>query len=94
MWKIVVAFTSILIVSGCTTSAKTYGPDGKEAYQLTCSGIAQDWGDCQIKSGELCGTRGYNILSVNGEHGATFTANPQSAFGSTTIYRNMLISCK
>ncbi len=79
---------------GCTTVSKTYGPDGKEAYELACSGTVQDWGDCQKKAGELCGTRGYNILSVNGEQGAVFTANPQSAFGSTTIYRNMMIACK
>lgn len=94
MWKIAIALTSALVVSGCTTADKTYGPDGKEAYQLTCSGIAQDWGNCQVKAGELCGPRGYNVVSVNGEQGAAFTANPQMAFGSSTIYRNMLISCK
>ncbi|ASG63197.1 hypothetical protein CEW81_09435 [Kluyvera genomosp. 3] len=78
---------------GCTTVSKTYGPDGKEAYELACSGTVQDWGDCQKKAGELCGTRGI-IFSVSMGAGAVFTANPQSAFGSTTIYRNMMIACK
>lgn len=94
MVKYLLIGSSLLVLSGCTTADKTFGPDGKEAYQLTCSGIAQDWGNCQVKAGELCGARGYNVVSVNGEQGATFTANPQMAFGSSTIYRNMLISCK
>lgn len=82
------------LIIGCTTVSKTYGPDGKEAYELACSGAVQDWGDCQKKAGELCGARGYNIVSVNGEQGAVFSANSQSAFGGSTIYRNMMISCK
>lgn len=91
--KILLLLVPFILV-GCTTASKTFGPDGKEAYELACSGAVQDWGDCQKKAGELCGAKGYNIISVNGEQGAVFTANSQSAFGGSTIYRNMMISCK
>ena len=86
--------TAAVLLTACASSSKTYGPDGKEAYSITCSGLARDWGNCLSKAGDICGTRGYNVLSVNGDSGAVITANPQMAFGGTTISRNMLVSCK
>jgi hypothetical protein len=84
----------VIMLTACASSNKTYGPDGRVAYSLTCSGLARDWGMCLSKAGEICGARGYVVLSVNGDSGAMVTANPQMAFGGTTISRNMLISCK
>ncbi|EOI3469033.1 hypothetical protein ACMSWU_002137 [Cronobacter turicensis] len=85
---------AVFLLSACASSSKTYGPDGRVAYSLTCSGIARDWGMCLSKAGDICGAQGYDVLSVNGDSGAVITANPQSAFGGTTISRNMLVSCK
>jgi hypothetical protein len=82
-----------LMLTACASSSKTYGPDGRVGYSLTCSGLARDWGMCLSKAGEICGAKGYDVLNVNGDSGAMVTANPQMAFGGTTISRNMLISC-
>lgn len=82
------------LLVGCTSSTKTFGPDGKEAYALSCSGMLKDWGDCQKEAGRLCGVKGYDTVSVNGESGIIFSANNQSAFGNSTMNRNMLIQCK
>lgn len=82
------------LLAGCTSSIKTFGPDGKEAYALSCSGMLKDWGDCQKEAGRLCGVKGYDTVSVNGESGIIFSANNQSAFGNSTMNRNMLIQCK
>ncbi|WP_071601330.1 hypothetical protein [Dickeya chrysanthemi] len=85
---------STLLLSGCASVSKTYGPDGREAYDITCSGMARDWGMCQSKAGDICGSKGYNIISINGDSSFMVTANPQGAFGGSVISRNMLISCK
>lgn len=94
MKKITIAALSLVLLSGCASVSKSYGPDGNEAYSLTCSGMARDWGMCLTKAGELCGAKGYNILSINSDSGALVTANPQSLMAGSVINRNMLISCK
>ncbi len=85
---------ALLLLSGCASVSETYGPDGKKAYNLACSGAARDWGMCLSKAGELCGTKGYTIINVNGDSGVMATADPQQFFGGTIITRNMLITCK
>ncbi len=82
------------IVSACATVDKTYGPNGEESYAITCSGTAQDWGSCLSKAGEICGSRGYNIISKNGDKGGVITANKDMLFGGTAINRSLLVSCK
>jgi len=68
--------------------------DGRVGYSLDCSGTARNWGMCERKAGELCGTRGYNILSASGDSGAILTAGGGNVFAGTTISRTMLIACK
>lgn len=87
-----------LLLAGCATSSKTYGPNGEVAYSIGCSGAALSWGLCMEKAGEICGEKGYNIISSSGEMGsvAAGTATKQNAsfFGSSTVSRSMVISCK
>lgn len=91
--KLATAGLVLLAVSGCTTSRTTYGPDGREAFSLNCSGIALTWGSCYEKAGSICGSNGYTVVSANGETGAVLTANPQSVFGSSVITRSLVVSC-
>jgi hypothetical protein len=62
----VIALASFVALSGCVTVSKTYGPDGKEAFSLNCR-WAWDWGQCVEKAGELCGTKGYEVVRQYGE---------------------------
>jgi uncharacterized protein YceK len=56
---ILLLITSVL--SGCATASKTYTADGKEGYNITCSGSALNWGMCYEKAGNICGTKGYIV---------------------------------
>ncbi|MBY4947033.1 hypothetical protein K6V92_10425 [Cupriavidus respiraculi] len=94
-----VAFLLVAIAAaGCATSSKTYGPDGRVAHSIGCSGAALSWGLCLEKAGEICGASGYDVLSSSGEMGhiATGTATRQNAsfFAGSTASRSMLIACK
>jgi len=84
----------IPLIAGCAVSKQTFGPDGRTASSINCSGLALAWGACYEKAGAICGTRGYDVLAVNGDSGAVVTANPQGAFGGSVITRTMVISCK
>lgn len=83
-------------VSGCATSSETFGPDGRTAYSINCSGAALTWDQCFKKAGDICNVLGYDTISVNGQSaGAVVTGNPTTGiFAVPVIERVMVISCK
>lgn len=68
MKKISIIFSSLLILSGCAVSSRTYTAEGKEGFSINCSGALLNWGLCEEKAGSICGSKGYDILSKNGEN--------------------------
>lgn len=94
MFKKIGVMAFVIIVSGCATSSKTYGPDGREAFSIDCSGLGGTWGACLTKAGDLCGAKGYDLLTSAGDKGLVAVADPNQAFMSSTISRNLLVSCK
>jgi hypothetical protein len=83
-----------ITLSSCASSKQTFGPDGRPSYSLNCSGLARNWGMCLEKAGELCGTKGYDIVTANTDRGAIAQASTQQLFATSTISRSMLVSCK
>jgi type 1 fimbria pilin len=51
-----------LWLSGCATADKIHTPDGRTGYSISCNGTVQDWGSCYEKAGDICGSRGYDVL--------------------------------
>jgi hypothetical protein len=93
--KIIMAVLFIAAcVTGCATASKTYTPDGKEGYSITCSGSALNWGMCYEKAGDICGTKGYEVLAKSGDQGAIVSGNQFGVYGGSVINRNMIIKCK
>ena len=82
------------VLSGCATSSKTYTADGKEGYNITCSGSALNWGMCYEKAGQLCGTKGYEVLEKSGDQGALLSGNQYGLYAGSVINRSMIIKCK
>src|SRR5262249_20194793 len=81
--------------SACASSSATYGPDGRPAYALNCSGLARSWAMCAEKAGDLCGTRGYDVIAAGGgTSGMIGTVTPPGGFAGPAIERSMLIQCK
>lgn len=80
----------VLLLAGCASASPTYGPDGKQAHTLNCSGLARSWSACFERAGEICKERGYTVLAKSDEQGLVATPH---ALG-TTQARTMLIACK
>lgn len=91
--KILSLTALVLLLSGCASTKQTYGPDGRVAHSLNCSGTLRDWGMCYQKAGEICGLSGYDVLTMNGERGL-YVSGTGGIYGTTTHYRTMTISCK
>lgn len=81
-------------MNGCATAKKTYTSDGKEGFGINCSGSFLTWGMCYEKAGTLCRKKGYDVLEKSGDKGAMVTAGQHGLFGSSIIYRSMIIRCK
>jgi hypothetical protein len=84
----------VLSLVGCARDSQTYGPDGRVAHSIRCSGAFRSMGSCFEKAGEICGRSGFDIIAGGNERGTVFSGSPYGAFGSTTSNRNLLVSCK
>ena len=82
------------LISGCASVKETYSQDGRKAYTLNCSGLARGWDKCYAAAGELCKTKGYDILDKTGEDLATIGGSTSGFFGAKTNERSMLVACK
>jgi len=94
MRTVAVYLSIVACLSGCATASKTYTSDGKEGYNITCSGSALNWGMCYEKAGDICGTKGYEVLAKSGDQGAMVSGNQFGLYGGSVINRNMIIKCK
>lgn len=82
-----------IALAGCAVANKTYGPDGREAYSINCSGSALTWGACEEKAGGICGESGYTVISRSGDQGAIASAGTGGLFATSVINRTMLVAC-
>ena len=82
-------------LSGCGARAKPIiGPDGREAYHVTCGGIQNSMTDCIEKAGEICGSRGYNILWSNAESPSGIAFDGRNYHQMQAFHRRLIIQCK
>lgn len=84
------AVLAVLVMMGCATSRETYTSDGSKGYSIGCSGSMVSWGACYEKAGELCGSKGYDVLSGGSDQGVVAT----NIFASSTHNRSMIVRCK
>lgn len=71
---LILALSSVALLQGCATASQTYLPDGRQGFNLNCSGTMRNWGECQEKAGEICGSRGYDVISHQGENLGNITS--------------------
>jgi hypothetical protein len=88
----VVAFC--LVIAGCATSKETFLPDGGKGHSINCSGTAGNWGMCYEKAGELCGTRGYDVIAGGADQGAVVSGSQYGLYAGSVMNRSLLIRCK
>ena len=84
----------VLLLAGCATSSPTFLPSGDKGFSLDCSGSARTWNMCYEKAGELCGSKGYKVITGGSEQGVVVAGNANGVFGGSTMNRSMLIQCQ
>lgn len=89
-----VAIISALLLTGCAASKTTYLPDGTKGQSINCSGPYLNWGACYEKAGQLCKTRGYEIVHREGDVNESATATRDVSIAGANVQRTLVIKCK
>jgi hypothetical protein len=92
--KRAIAIGIAISLTGCTFATKTFAPDGRQAFSISCDGLANSWGGCFRKAGSICKEKGYDVFTRSSDGGLIVTATPTAATGGSVISRNLIIACK
>ena len=95
------ALSALLLLpglSGCAISKKTYLMDGSEGYRISCGGAAVVIHLCFEKAGEVCGSRGYDLVSRDGRtipYGTGTATSQQGVVSySSSNTKSIMIRCR
>jgi hypothetical protein len=93
-----------LLLGACVNSTPIHTADGRQGHAISCSGAGlygtyvASWNQCFERAGEICGTRGYDILSKSDETGvlggSSYNQYGGGASVSTSKNRSMVVRCK
>lgn len=86
--------TLCTIAVGCVTSREAFLPDGGKGHSINCSGTGLNWGSCYEKAGEICGTRGYDVIAGGSDQGMVVAGSQYGLYGGSVMSRSMLIKCR
>lgn len=96
------AFASVLLLFGCATSSDVFLPDGSKGFSVSCNGSANSISSCFEKAGEICGAKGYDLLSRDGDsnligYGVASATPSNGAYVSQygmLVTRSIMFKCK
>lgn len=99
--KFTIAPLIAVVLAGCVTSSPTYLADGSQGQHVTCGGAVFSMGDCYKRATEICGPRGFQIVSGRTESTPFSTAsasvNPYGgrAMGvsGAIVNRDLIVKC-
>lgn len=59
----------VVILSGCVTTQQFSGPNGKQAFLVTCNGTMRSMADCYNEASEICSGLYYVLDSSERDSG-------------------------
>ena len=94
---LMVTVACVSLLAGCATSKETYMPDGSLGYSISCNGSAVGINVCFEKAGELCGAKGYSLISREGQV-IPFGTGSANNYGATVTYgafnsKSIMVKC-
>lgn len=84
----------LCLLAGCAGSKTLYLPDGRQGHSISCGGSAMSWEGCYTKAGDICRSRGYDIISKEGESTPTVTGSQYGVLAGANVSRVLVIACK
>jgi len=91
--RLLLILTVISVIHGCATPRHIYTIDGKEEFRIDCSGTMLDWEECYERARDICGKKGYDVVSKSNDRGSMNSRHLDHA-DNPSIVRRMTIACK
>jgi len=83
----------VLVLAGCSTSAKTHAVRGVSGIEVDCSGLGSGWEKCHKRAARECKGEGYKVITrsddAKDEGWYPFGFNPAGY-----LTRTMLVICR
>ena len=83
----------VLMLAGCSTSAKTHAVRGVSGIEVDCSGLGSGWEKCHKRAARECKGAGYKVINrsddAKDEDWYPFGFNPAGY-----VTRTMLVICR
>jgi hypothetical protein len=83
-----------IVLVGCAQATKTYLPDGRQGHSISCDGSGVGMNYCFEKAGELCGTRGYDLIGRSGQSTPAAMATGSGFVYGSIDTKSILVACK
>lgn len=84
------------LVVGCAHTARvdrTWAPSGAPAFAISCSGTVLNMASCYSAAGEMCGARGYSIVTRDQEVWVESSNVGDNGSSTTTAKRSLVVVC-
>ncbi|APC18238.1 hypothetical protein BLL42_21845 [Pseudomonas frederiksbergensis] len=93
MNKLIVVL-AVLVLVGCTTSAKTHVVRGVSGIEIDCSGLGSGWDKCYKRAAKECKAEGYKVISKSSDAKEEGEDYPFGWNPAGYLTRTMLIICR
>jgi hypothetical protein len=93
---------SACFLGGCVTASEVRLADGSMGHNIQCGGTARNFSHCLERAGEICGARGYQVVTREGDTvpfgiaGGSATGQQAGfyAHSGAIASRNLFVKCK
>jgi len=58
----------LAMLGACTTAKEIYLPNGSKGHDIRCDGFGNRMENCFQKAGEICGSKGYDMVNPQGSY--------------------------
>lgn len=88
----------LVLLAGCVTATEVHLADGSKGHNISCHGAARNFSHCLQAAGEICGARGYEVVTQQGDAVPfavqTYGPTAGQGFAGTAVSRNLFVRCK
>ncbi len=85
---------AVLVLTGCTTTTKTYAVHGVSGIEIDCSGLGSGWEKCYKRADRECKAQGYKVVTRSSDVKESAEDYPFGWNPAGYLSRSMLVICR
>jgi hypothetical protein len=82
------------LLVGCASSETVNTASVDESHIVTCTPAATVWAQCNKRAGEICGSKGFDVIKRVADQGTLVTIDSSGPSVGSPKSRMMVVRCK